>query len=72
MTVISLEKRLRKIEAARAEKDHAIRALSDEELAACLYESDEPIDHALADWFLAGGEGPLPDGALDALRGVGR
>lgn len=71
MTLISLEGRLRKLEAARAAPDHAIKALSDEELADALRAaSDDPRDHALARWFQAGAAGPLPPGALETLHGT--
>lgn len=70
MRVISLDTRLRKIEAARHRSDPALKAMSDAELARALREaSDDPADHALADWFRAGDDqAPLPAIALDALQ----
>ncbi|MCJ2065813.1 hypothetical protein MKK63_24355 [Methylobacterium sp. J-088] len=69
MSVVSLEARLRKIEARRIEADPALRAMPDDELAQALREaSNDPADHAFADWFEGGGEGPLPSGAFDAIQ----
>jgi hypothetical protein len=43
--------------------------MPDDELAQALREaSDDPADHAFADWFQAGASGPLPPGALDAMQ----
>ena len=69
MTVVSLEARLRKIEAQRFAADPALRAMPDDELAQALREaSDDPADHAFADWFQAGNDGSLPPGTFDALQ----
>jgi hypothetical protein len=69
MTIINLERRIRKLEAQRLAADPTLKAVPDDELAQALREaSDDPADHAFADWFQAGGEGPLPPGALDAMR----
>lgn len=69
MTIINLERRLRKIEAQRFAADPALKAMPDDELAQALREaSDDPADHAFADWFETGANGPLPPGALDALQ----
>jgi hypothetical protein len=69
VTVINLERRIRKIEAQRFSTDPALKATSDDELAQALREaSNDPADHAFADWFRAGGEGPLPAAALDAMQ----
>lgn len=69
MSIVSLEARLRKIEARRFTADPALKALPDDELAQALREvSADPADHALADWFQTGCEGPLPPGTFDALQ----
>lgn len=69
MTVVSLEARLRKIEARRFAADPALKAMPDDELAEALREaSADPVDHALAAWFQAGCLGQLPVGAFDSLQ----
>lgn len=69
MTIINLERRISKIEAQRYREDPALKAMSDDELVQALREvSDDLADHAFANWFQAGCEGPLPAGALDALH----
>jgi hypothetical protein len=69
VTVINLERRIRKIEAQRFSADPALKAMSDDELAQALREtSDDPADHAFADWCLSGCKGPMPPGALDSLQ----
>jgi hypothetical protein len=69
VTVINLERRIQKSEAQRLSADPALKAMSDDDLAQALREaSADPADHAFADWFQAGGNRPLPPGALDALR----
>lgn len=68
MTVVSLENRLRKLEATRR-SDPALKAMSDDELAQALREaSDDPADHAFANWFRVGCDGPLSAGVLDAMQ----
>lgn len=69
MTVISLGARLKRIEMRRFAVDPALRAMPDDELAQALRDaSADPADHAFADWFEAGCEGPLPPGTFDALQ----
>jgi hypothetical protein len=69
VTVVSLEAQLRKIEARRFAADPTLKAMPDDELAQALREaSDDPADHAFADWFEAGASGPLPPGTFDALQ----
>lgn len=69
MTVINLERRIRRIEAQRFSADPALKAMSYDELAQALREaSDDPADHAFADWCQSGCEGPPPPGALDSLQ----
>ncbi|MDP4026642.1 hypothetical protein Q8W71_28960 [Methylobacterium sp. NEAU 140] len=71
MTITSMRSRLRKIDARRFEADPALKALTNGELADALRAaSDDPADHALADWFETGAEGSLPPGALDSLDPV--
>jgi hypothetical protein len=67
--IVNLEARLQKIEARRSAADPALKAMPDDELAQALREvSDNPADHAFADWFEGGCEGPLPLGTFDALQ----
>ncbi|MDP4006528.1 hypothetical protein [Methylobacterium sp. NEAU K] len=67
--IVNLERRIRKIEARRIEADPALKAMPDDELAQALREaSEDPSDHALADWFQAGCIEPLPVGAFDSLQ----
>ena len=69
MSVVNLEARIRKIEARRIGADPVLKAMPDDELAQTLREvSDDPSDHALADWFQAGCRGSLPTGAFDSLQ----
>lgn len=69
MTVINLEARLKRIEAARHRADPALKVMTDDDLVRALREaSDNPADHALAAWFQGGCLGPLPAAALDALQ----
>jgi hypothetical protein len=69
VTVINLERRIRKIEAQRLSADPALKAMSDDELAQALREaSDDPADHAFAEWCLGGCKGEPPPGALDTLQ----
>lgn len=69
MTVVSLEARLRRIEARRIAADPDLKVMPDDELAQALREaSADPVDHALADWFQGGCEGPLPPGTFDAMQ----
>jgi hypothetical protein len=69
LTIIHLERRIRKIAAQRLAANPALKAMSHDELAQALRAaSDDPADHALAEWFQAGSEEPLLPGALDVLQ----
>ena len=69
MTIINLKRRIRKIEALRFAGDPVLKTIPDDELAQALREaSDDPADHAFANWFQAGSKRPLPAGALDTLQ----
>jgi hypothetical protein len=69
VTIINLERRIRKIEAQRFREDPALKLMSDDELVQALREvSADPADHVFADWCLDGCRGTPPPGALDMLQ----
>ena len=67
MSIVSIERRLAKIEAARVRPDPAPKAMADDDLADALSDaSDDPGARALADCSQAVNHVPLPAIAFEA------